>query len=247
MFSIVLPALLFFLFLLFYFFLSAEGIKPELLQSVFMGQISRRDADELYMRMESKRKWSLLLLGTCVIIFASTVAFVFWEKYLYFDDGTAVILVIGGIIASVVVMVFQIKNFFTARTYLNALKHSRPGSVINTHPLYNLDNIDQQLLEKISARKFADAEARGLLNIANAARAVNKRLLVFWAVYFAIGAFFWFDPFNFGVYSEYIQMLSFIIIIPAVSGLFKRFSNLGKNAQYINAIQAKYPFLNGPR
>ena len=224
-----------------------ETIAPEFLQAVYMGQINPRHAQELRARMESKRKWSLLLLGACVIIFASTVAFVFLEKYLYFDDGTAVILVIGGLGVSFLAAIFQINNLVIALTYLRALKHSRPGSVSNVHPLYNLDVIDQQLLEKISVREFTDAEARGLLNIANDARADNKRAFILGVVFFVIGIFAGLDPFGIDPDGEFLPIFSMFILVVTGFGFFKRFSALGKNMQYINAIKAKYLFLNGPR
>jgi len=229
-----------------------ETINPEFLQSVHMGQISQHDADDLQAGMESKRKWSLLLLGACVIIFASTVAFAFWEKYLHFDDGTNMILIIGGLCLSFLVAVFQINKFYIAQTYLSALKRSRPGSVsvTNEHPLYNMDKIDQQLLDKISARKFTDAEARGLLNIANAARAGNKQMLmlgvalILAAVIFAIAVF---HPMGFGIDDGFMSFFSVFMLAGTSFGFIVRFSRLSKNAQYISALQAKYPFLNAAR
>jgi len=232
------------------FFFIVETIKPEFLQSVHMGQISQRDANDLQAGMESKRKWSLLLLGACVIIFASTLAFAFWEKYLYFDDGTNMILIIGGFCLSFLMAVFQINKFYIAQTYLSALKHSRPGSVTNKHPLYNMDKLDQQLLDKISARKFTDAEARGLLNIANAARVGNKQVLmlaaalILAAVIFAIAVF---HPMGFGIDDEFLSFFSVFMLAGSSFGFIVRFLRLGKNAQYISALRAKYPFLNEAR
>ena len=53
---------------------SVETINPEFLQSVHMGQISKRDAHKLQARMESKQKWSLIVLSVCVMVFAAIAA-----------------------------------------------------------------------------------------------------------------------------------------------------------------------------
>jgi len=247
MLSIFLPVILFFFFLFFYFFLSAESVKPELLQSVHMGEISQRDANELQERMESKRLRSLFWLGFCVIVFASTLAFVFWEKYLHFDDDIVMILIIGGLCVPILTAVFQISKFVIAQTYLSALKRGRPGSVTNAHPLYNLNKINNRLLEKISARKFTDAEARGLLNIANAARSVNKRFLIPSVAFIVLAILGLADPLGFGVYVDDYYYMSVLSLAIFAAASFTRFANLRKNARYISAIRAAYPFLNEAR
>jgi len=227
------------------FFFIVETIKPEFLQSVHMGQISQREAGDLQAGMESKRKWSLAVLGVCVMIFALVALFTYRNRFVDVEEA---VLMIAGIGVSVITAIFQINKFFIARTYLRALKHSRPGSVTNEHPLYNLDKIDQQLLDKISARKFSDAEARGLLNIANAARSGNKQALMLAAALVAIAAFVLYGPMELmPFFGESMAFFPMFVLVGAGLGFLMRFSRLRKNAQYISALQAKYPLLNKAR
>jgi len=225
-----------------------ESVNEELLQSVHMGQISPREAGDLQAGMESKRLRSLVVLSVCAVVFSFWIVCAMNEHDFHYAIEAPllieVLLLLIWFFAPIITAIYQIGGFFTARTYLRALRHSRPGSVTNEHPLYNLNVIDQQLLEKIAARKFTDAEAGGLLNIANAARAGNKQALMLAAVFISIGIFAGFDPFEIDVGGEFMSIFSLTILGAAVSGFFTRFLRLSKNAQYISAIKAKYPSLS---
>ena len=221
-----------------------ESVDEELLQSVHMGEISRRDADELQARMKSKRIMSLLVLCICAAVFALCAVSALWGQYLGFDFDNNVFLWLGALSVSILLGFYKLNNFFVARTYLMALRNSHPGSVTNKHPLYCMIAIDEQLLEKISARKFTEAEARGLLNIANASRASNKRFRILAVVIIAVTAFvFFYNPMGF-MDVGFMPVLLMITFFCSGFSFFLLPFILRNTTRYVSAIRAAYPTLS---
>jgi len=167
-----------------------------------------------------------------------------WGQYWGFDFDSNVFLWLGALSVLILLGFYKLNNFFVARTYLMALRHSRPGSVINKHPPYCMIAIDEQLLEKISARKFTEAEARGLLNIANASRAYNKRFRILSVVIVAVTVFvFFYNPMGF-MDVGFMPVLLMILLGINVLSFFLLPFILRNTTQYISAIQAKHPTLS---
>ena len=217
-----------------------ENIDEELLQSVHMGEISQRDADELQSRMKGKLIISMVVMGTCAAVLALCTVSAYWG----FDFDNNVFLWLGALTVSILLGFYKLNNFYIARTYLNALKYSRPGSVAGKHPLYCFIAMEQELLDKISARKFTEAEARGLLNIANATYASNKRFRILSTAIIVVMVFvFFYDPMEFMNYG-FVRVLLMILLVINVILFFALPFILRNTTRYVSAIRAVYPSLS---
>ncbi|MDR0570274.1 MAG: hypothetical protein LBG71_03510 [Clostridiales Family XIII bacterium] len=171
-------------------FITYERVNPRFLQNVLMGRVTPQEAREMEARMTEKRDRYLRTLIICAAIAAVGLLLMPLAVRLGLP-GELEALPVAAVFASVFFALVRIVSLVNAVTYLRALRRCRPGS-LDSSAAERLYKINKQLIAEISAGRFSAAEARGIRNIAEFARAEDMKWAVFGlvaAVVLAIAAF----------------------------------------------------------
>ena len=161
-----------------------QTINPELLQAVYMGQISRDYADSLKAQMTVKRIRSLIALFICIAVFPAIITALMLDAHGVLSlDGLPVgllVLIPISMLAAVIAGIYYLSSYIVAAGYLRALKYCLWGSVTRAHPPYVFGRLkpDIRMLGMISDQVFTVTEAKGIKNIAEAGHGTLKRWIV---------------------------------------------------------------------
>jgi hypothetical protein len=156
-----------------------ERINEELLQDIYLGQISVGEAKTLKAVMEDKRKIGMILLGICAAVCVCSIALFLLHDVFLFNDGVMICLICG-IMSPIIFGPLAGNGLSIAMIYLSALRKSEPGTAeYAIKEALNLNKTDKALLERISSHHYSTAHAKGILHMAEAVRLTHIRYTIF--------------------------------------------------------------------